>query len=129
MQRGGFDRGAEGGARSAMLLAMGAGVKAGMANQVQPRWWCVPEHALDEVVHAQAQGLAPSIAVVGVGHAHELVVDHGQRSIAGQRPALDVARQVQRDAARMAVGWLDLDVPVRAVQRTNAVGAAERAAP
>ena len=97
-----------------MLPAIGAGVKAGMAHGVLRTRWRVPEHAGDELLSIEAQGLAVVITVVGVVEADRAAVEI-ERSIMRQRPALDVASQVQRDTAAMGVGLADLDVPVQPI--------------
>jgi len=74
----------------------------------------VPEHAGDELLSIEAQGLAVVITVVGVAEADRAAVEI-ERTIMRQRAALDVACQVQRDTAAKGVGLADLDVPVQPV--------------
>jgi len=109
-----WDCGGEVGAADPMLPSKSAGVKPGVAHGVLRTRRCVPEHARDELVSIEAQCLALVIAVVGVAEANG-VVGEGERPIARQRAALDVAGQVQRDTVTMGVGLADLDVPVQPV--------------
>ena len=74
----------------------------------------MPEHAGDELLGIQAQGLALVTTVIGVVEADRAAVEI-ECSIVRQRATLDVACQVQRDTAAMGVGLADLDVPVQPV--------------
>ena len=70
-----------------MLPAIGAGVKAGVAHGVLRARWCVPEDTGDELVSAEAQGLAVVVAVVGVVEGDRAEVEI-KRSIVRQRAPL-----------------------------------------
>jgi hypothetical protein len=94
-----------------MVAQVCAGVKACTAHGVLALGRCVPEDAGDELDRTEANVLALAVSVIEEGEA-----DAGgaavQATIATQRPAADVTRQVQRDPAPVGVGRVDLDVPV-----------------
>lgn len=102
----------------AMLRSMGGGVKPGVAHGVLGARRCVPEHASDELMSVQRQGLVVVVAVVGVAEA-DGVAGELKRATSRQRPAADVARQIERHAAAVGIGLADLDVPVRPVVASN----------
>ena len=94
-----------------MLPVMGGGVKAGEAGCVLAFWGCMPEDAGDELAGVQGEVFAFGIAVVEIGEGHG-VLREVQAAVAAQGAALDVSGQVQRDAAAVGIGLVDLDVPV-----------------
>lgn len=104
----------------AILLAVGRAVKACVAHGAKACGRCVPQDAGDESVGVQTQRLAATVAMIGVVKAHQIVGVDGQGAVVGQRAALDVASQIQGQAASVVIGGLDLDIPVRTVQLADA---------
>lgn len=97
-----------------MLPAIGGGVKARVAHRVLSLRRCVPKYPCDELAGLEPQGLASMIAMIGVAEAH-CVGGQVEPAVPRQRAALDIARQVQRDAPAMRIGLGDLDIPVKPV--------------
>ena len=90
-----------------------------MARGVLAGWRCMPEHAGDELIGAQGEGLAGVVTVVEVGHAHGVglqvrVQVQIEERVRGKGSALGVASQIEHDTAAVGVGRADLDVPVLA---------------
>ena len=104
------------GSGDAILRCVGAAVKTAIAHGMQPFGWRVPQHACDELVGVHTQGLDATVPVVGVAHAHQALGVERQLTVVGHGTALDVPGQIQRDTARVLVGRLDLDIPVRAIE-------------
>lgn len=101
-----------------MIAAAVRGVKAGVTDGMKSSGWRVPKQPGDELVGAQAQGLDLAVMVIGVVEGDAARV-HEKCPVLGQWPALGIASQVQRDAAPAGVRRIDLNVPVRAVQRRD----------
>jgi hypothetical protein len=101
-------------ATNAMLPSMGGGVKPGMAYGVLGARRCVPEHAGDELMSVQRQGLAAVVTVIGVAEA-DGVAGEFKGATSRQWPAADVAGQIESDSATVCIGFADLDVPVQPV--------------
>ena len=96
-----------------MLPGQRGGVKPGLAGAVLAFRGCVPEDAGNEVAGRQGEVLAFGVAVVEVGEG-DGVLSEVQAAVAAQGAALDVAGQVEGDAAAVGVGLVDLQVPVGA---------------
>lgn len=100
----------------AMLLQECRGVQACAAHGVLTFGRCVPEHASDELVGVQPQGLALLVAVVQVGQ-RNLGLVQPECAFGGQWAALHISREVDCDGTSVGIRRVDLDVEVLAVER------------